>query len=145
MIKFYLTALVMALASCLSTVAASYSGTLPVMFITTENSTPITSKETYLNATYYLDPMGTDATALGSKDAQTRPAKYADEATTPGQASTKPYRIKFAAKTAILGMKKAAFRPAGPCRRQPRLPSQHHGLLCVENARHALDSGTTPG
>ena len=70
MIKFYLTALVMALASCLSTVAASYSGTLPVMFITTENSTPITSKETYLNATYYLDPMGTDATALGSKDAQ---------------------------------------------------------------------------
>lgn len=107
MIKFYLTALVMALASCLSTVAASYSGTLPVMFITTENSTPITSKETYLNATYYLDPMGTDATALGSKDAQLDLQIRGRGNYTWTGFDKKPYRIKFAAKTAILGMKKS--------------------------------------
>ena len=38
--------------------AASYSGTLPVLYIQTENNTPVTSKEDYLNATYYLDALG---------------------------------------------------------------------------------------
>lgn len=38
--------------------AANYSGTLPVLHINTENSTPITSKEYYLNGTYYLDNLG---------------------------------------------------------------------------------------
>ena len=38
--------------------AASYSGTLPVLHIQTENNAPITSKDYYLNATYYLDALG---------------------------------------------------------------------------------------
>ncbi|MDE6765553.1 MAG: hypothetical protein K2J52_04475, partial [Duncaniella sp.] len=45
------------------------SGTLPVLYIDTENRDPIVSKEIYLNASYRLDPMcaegveplGTDA------------------------------------------------------------------------------------
>ena len=41
--------------------AASYSGTLPVLYIQTENNAPITSKDDYLNATYYLDAMGLTA------------------------------------------------------------------------------------
>ena len=35
----------------------SVSGTLPVLYIETENRQPIISKEEYLNASYWLDPM----------------------------------------------------------------------------------------
>ena len=35
--------------------AAQPSATLPVLYIQTQNSTPITSKDYYLQATYYLD------------------------------------------------------------------------------------------
>ena len=38
--------------------AVNPSGTLPVLYITTENKTPVTSKDYYLNATYYLDAKG---------------------------------------------------------------------------------------
>ena len=41
-----------------SAFAVNPSGTLPVLYITTENNTPVTSKDTYLNATYYLDAKG---------------------------------------------------------------------------------------
>ena len=44
------------------------SGTLPVLYIDTENHQPIVSKEVYLNAFYRLDPMGIDGIeALGSE------------------------------------------------------------------------------
>ncbi len=47
----------------------AWSGTLPVMFITTEGNQPITSKEEYLQASYYLDPMGVEGVeAVGSTD-----------------------------------------------------------------------------
>ena len=48
--------------------AATYSGTLPVLHIQTENNAAITSKETYINATYYLDNQGlSDYQSIGSK------------------------------------------------------------------------------
>lgn len=48
--------------------SVSISGTLPVMHIETENRQPITSKTEYLNATYWLDPVGNDAIEpLGSE------------------------------------------------------------------------------
>lgn len=34
------------------------SGTLPVMYITTTDSVPVTSKDYYLTGTYYLDNLG---------------------------------------------------------------------------------------
>ena len=37
--------------------AVTISGTLPVMYIETENRTPITSKTEYLDAKYWLDPL----------------------------------------------------------------------------------------
>lgn len=107
MMKSYLTAMFMVVLCCFATAAATYSGTQPVMFITTENSAPITSKETYLNATYYLDPMNTDATPLGSKDAQLALQIRGRGNYTWTGFDKKPYRIKFAEKTAILGMKKS--------------------------------------
>ena len=36
----------------------AYSGTIPVMFITTVDSVPIVSKEDYVDATYYLETFG---------------------------------------------------------------------------------------
>ena len=57
------------------------SGSIPALYIETENHAPIVSKTEYLNATYWLDPMG----AEGAK---------------------KPYKIKLDKKTAVMGMPK---------------------------------------
>ncbi|MBQ9669137.1 MAG: CotH kinase family protein [Prevotella sp.] len=48
--------------------AAGYSGTLPVMFITTDGGQAITSKTDYINATFYIDALGLDnCEPVGSK------------------------------------------------------------------------------
>lgn len=92
----------------LLTQAASYSGTVPVMFINTENNTPITSKEDYLQATYYLDPMGCEGVeALGSVDAQLPLEIRGRGNYTWNGFDKKPYRLKLGSKTAILGMNKS--------------------------------------
>ena len=52
--------LVIVAACSLTTVAQSASGTLPVMYINTEGGAAITSKETYLDATCYIDALGLD-------------------------------------------------------------------------------------
>ena len=56
--KQYIYLLLCCLWVSLSMRAASYSGTLPVLHIQTENNAAIVSKDDYVNATYYLDPMG---------------------------------------------------------------------------------------
>ena len=86
--------------------AVSPSGTLPVMYITTENNKPITSKEDYLNATYYLDAMGIS----GYENIGSKAAPKNMEIRGRGNYSwtgfdKKPYRIKLADKQALLGMK----------------------------------------
>ena len=88
--------------------AASPSGTLPVMYITTENNKPITSKEDYLNATYYLDAMGIS----GYENIGSKAAPKNMEIRGRGNYSwtgfdKKPYRIKLADKQALLGMNKS--------------------------------------
>ena len=88
--------------------AATYSGTVPVMFINTENNAAITSKENYLNATYYLDPMGCEGVeALGSFNEQLPLEIRGRGNYTWNGFNKKPYRLKFAAKTAIMGMNKS--------------------------------------
>ncbi len=88
--------------------ATPWSGTLPVMFVTTEGRQPVTSKETYLNATYYLDPMGIEGVdAIGSADAQLDVQIRGRGNYTWTGFDKKPYRIKFGKKTAILGMDKS--------------------------------------
>lgn len=87
--------------------AVSPSGTLPVLYIQTENNAAITSKDDYVNATYYLDNMGLSGyESIGSKA-----APLAMEIKGRGNYSwsgfdKKPYRIKLADKQALLGMKK---------------------------------------
>lgn len=85
-----------------------WSGTLPVMFISTEGNKPITSKVEYLQATYYLDPMGVeDVEAIGSPDDQALMQIRGRGNYTWWGFDKKPYRIKLDKKTELLGMKKS--------------------------------------
>ena len=88
--------------------AASPSGTLPVLYIQTENNAPIVSKDDYINATYYLDNKGlSDYQSIGSKSAPlTMEIKGRGNYSWTGF-DKKPYRIKLADKQALLGMKKS--------------------------------------
>ena len=56
--KRYIFLTIFCLVALLAVEAATYSGTLPVLHIQTENNAPIVSKDNYINATYYLDAMG---------------------------------------------------------------------------------------
>ena len=102
--------LFLSISACLFAVmqAATYSGTLPVLHIQTENNQPITSKETYLNATYYLDAMGLS----GYENIGSAAAPLTMEIKGRGNYSwtgfdKKPYRIKLTDKQPLLGMKKS--------------------------------------
>ncbi|MBR4721595.1 MAG: CotH kinase family protein, partial [Muribaculaceae bacterium] len=84
-----------------------YSGTLPVMYINTEGNAAITSTEVYLNATCYINNLGLEGYAsLGSAEAPvTLQIKGRGNYTWTGF-EKKPYRLKFTAKQAPLGMNK---------------------------------------
>ena len=96
------------LLSCIELNAATYSGTLPVLYIQTENKEPITSKDYYLNATYYLDAIGLEGDeSIGSASAPlTMEIKGRGNYSWTGF-DKKPYRIKLADKQPLLGMKKS--------------------------------------
>ena len=85
-----------------------YSGTLPVMFINTENNEPVTSKETYLAGTYYLDPMGVEGVnAFGSKEKPLALQIKGRGNYTWSGFDKKPYRLKLDKKADLLGMAKS--------------------------------------
>ena len=100
--------LVVFLLLCIELNAATYSGTLPVLYIQTENKEPITSKDFYLNATYYLDAIGIEGyESIGSASAPlTMEIKGRGNYSWTGF-DKKPYRIKLADKQPLLGMKKS--------------------------------------
>ncbi len=81
------------------------SGTLPVLYITTEDSVPVTSKETYLAGTYYLDNLGLEGyEAIGSASNQL-PLLIKGRGNSSWEGyDKKPYRIKLDKKQALLGM-----------------------------------------
>ena len=85
--------------------AASISETLPVIYIETENRQPIVSKEEYINATYWLDPMGKDVEPLGSATDPLQ-MQIRGRGHSSWKSPKKPYKIKLAKKTAIMGMPK---------------------------------------
>lgn len=87
--------------------APAYSGTLPVMFINTENAEPITSKEEYIYAYYYIDNMGIDGiNNVGSQDAPLLMQIRGRGNYTWTAFDKKPYRLKLDQKTSLLGMKR---------------------------------------
>lgn len=82
------------------------SGTIPALYIETENHAPIVSKTEYLNATYWLDPMGAeDIPTLGSK-AQPLPMQIRGRGHSSWKGAKKPYKIKLDKKTEVMGMPK---------------------------------------
>ncbi|MBO4966374.1 MAG: CotH kinase family protein, partial [Muribaculaceae bacterium] len=80
------------------------SGTLPVLYIDTENNEPIVSKEVYLNAYYRLDPMGTEGVEALGTEAEPLPMRIRGRGHSSWKGVKKPYKIKLGKKTAILGM-----------------------------------------
>lgn len=86
--------------------AVAISGTLPVMYIETENRTPITSKTEYLDAKYWLDPLeNSEYDALGS-ESEPLPMQIRGRGHSSWKGAKKPYKIKFAKKTSVMGMPK---------------------------------------
>lgn len=85
----------------------SYSGTLPVLYINTEGGVAITSKETYVQATCYIDALGLEGYSnLGSKDEPLALQIRGRGNYTWNSFEKKPYRLKFNTKASPLGMKK---------------------------------------
>ena len=86
--------------------AVDPSGTLPVMYINTKNSQAVDSKDTYVSATYWIDPKNSSAEAVAS---EAEPAalkiKGRGNYTWTGF-DKKPYRLKLDSKTSLLGMNK---------------------------------------
>ena len=86
--------------------ATTYSGTLPVLFVNTDNGTDVVDKETYLTATYYLDPMGdSTVTAFGSAESPLALQIKGRGNWTWRGFEKKPYRLKLSSKAALLGLK----------------------------------------
>lgn len=86
---------------------APWSGTLPVMFIETAGHAPVVSKDDYVAATYWLDPMGAEGIdAIGSAEAPLDlQIKGRGNYTWIGF-DKKPYRLKLDKKAALMGMDK---------------------------------------
>lgn len=85
-----------------------YSGTLPVMYINTENKVAITSTDTYINAQYWIDNMGIEEfSSIGSDSTQLSLQIRGRGNYTWTGFNKKPYRIKLAEKASLLGMNKS--------------------------------------
>lgn len=95
----------LAFSSIASVFAGGPSGTLPVIYINIENGAEVTSKETYLNASYWLDPKGDqDVAPIGSQSAPlTMKIKGRGNYTFTGF-EKKPYRLKLEKKQPLLGL-----------------------------------------
>lgn len=95
------------LLSATSMWSASPSGSLPVLYINTADGAPVTSKETYIKGTYYLDPMGNDnLQGYGTKDAPLPLQIRGRGNYTWTGFDKKPYRLKLESKAGLLGFKK---------------------------------------
>lgn len=85
--------------------APAWSGTLPLLHIDTQGASPIVSKEEYLDASYWLDPMGhADIEAIGSDEAPLQMQIRGRGNYTWTGFDKKPYRLKLAEKQPMLGM-----------------------------------------
>lgn len=82
------------------------SGTLPVLYINTENNAPIVSKEVYLNATYRLDPMGMEGIEALGTETEPLPMQIRGRGHSSWKGAKKPYKIKLDKKIAVMGMPK---------------------------------------
>ena len=87
-------------------VSKKVSGTLPVMYIDTEEHKPITSKTVYLPGVYRLDPSGCEGVEAIGSEAEPLPLQIRGRGHSSWRAEKKPYKIKLDKKTSIMGMAK---------------------------------------
>ena len=84
--------------------SATISGTLPVLYIETQNNTPITSKTEYLDATYWLTtPSDSHIEPIGSASIPL-PMQIRGRGHSSWKSAKKPYKIKLGKKASLLGM-----------------------------------------
>ncbi len=83
------------------------SNTLPVCYINTENSAPIVSKEDYINAEIWIDPMGKEDAALGSKESPVGLQIRGRGNSSWYGFGKKPYRLKLNSKAKLFGFPKS--------------------------------------
>ena len=103
------------------------SGTLPVIYITTQNNAEITSTETYINAAFYIDAKSSGYASVGSAA-----SPVAMKIRGRGQSSwtnydKKPYRFKLTVGTKLLDMSK----------------SKNYALMAYADDQHAFLRATT--
>lgn len=85
--------------------AEKHSGSVPVLYVNTENHEEITTKEYYLNATYYLDNNGNpDIESIGNADNPQSVQIKARGNYTWTAFEKKPYKLKFPKKLEFMGM-----------------------------------------
>ena len=108
----YLIALIVILLSCedepLDPYKMEASGSLPILYINTENNSPIISKdkEDYLHADWWLDSRGINGyESLGSPEEPLGMAIKGRGNFTWEQFEKKSYRIKLETKEKLMGMK----------------------------------------
>lgn len=94
--------------SAMTVTNGSVSGTLPVLYVNTAGGEAVTSKEKYLKATYWLDPMGCDGIkSIGSKaQPMTTQIKGRGNYSWWGF-DKKPYRLKLDSKQPLMGLDKS--------------------------------------
>ena len=85
-------------------VSTEYSGTLPVMYIETQNHASITSKENYISGTVYINALNTGYDDFASPSAPLSMQIKGRGNWTWNGFDKKPYKIKFADKYTLLGM-----------------------------------------
>lgn len=86
--------------------AISFSGTLPVIFIETENNAPITSKTEYISAQFWLDPMGNDGIESVGTKLEPVSIQIRGRGHSSWKGDKKPYKLKLSTKVSIMGMPK---------------------------------------
>ncbi|MDE6650540.1 MAG: CotH kinase family protein [Muribaculaceae bacterium] len=84
----------------------NYSGTIPVLFIDTENNTPITSKTQYISASLWLDPMGNDEIEAVGTRTEPLALQIRGRGHSSWNSPKKPYKLKLSSKTSLMGMPK---------------------------------------
>ena len=90
---------------CSSMIAADISGTLPVIYIDTQNGTPIIDKVNYVAATYYIDTKGISGLEPVGTIEQPENMEIRGRGNfTWEYFEKKPYKIKLTTKKKLLGM-----------------------------------------
>ena len=82
------------------------TGKLPVMYINTVDSVPITQKETYLEASYWIESNGYEGYENVGSESEPLALQIRGRGNSSWAYDKKPYKLKLGAKTALLGMPK---------------------------------------